>query len=431
MDRNKWRVVGCGEEDRISNLPEHLIDSILESLPIEDAVRTSIISKKWRHKWTTMSTLAFDEHFSKKFAKNRAFDHNGVIRIINKVLILHKGPISKFHLHIPNIFLDNFQEVDQFMLLLSRNNVRELILTNLNRSYELPSYLFSCRELTKLELQKCRFNPPLEFEGFLNLEELLLKDIDFGSRLCGTKIKLPQLKKLTLHMCKNVYNFNIKATKLRILTVAACPDAMLLQLFDSPCLFVAGIALKKPIQDFVGVEKMNLATMLSNLPRIEHFYVDSHFLKSLIAEKIPKLLPHAIYSLKRLALLYYQLADLHQLRSVLCLLRNSPNLETLCIFMAMVPRVDVGPASNHLESPNCLDCTLNRLQTVEITYLEGSKPELLFIKLLLTRSPSLDKFTITPSGALDAKKILDIAKDVMQYPRISPKAKMFYLNPKR
>nr|KAJ0226727.1 hypothetical protein LSAT_V11C100032370 [Lactuca sativa] len=76
---------------------------------------------------------------------------------------------------------------------------------------------------------------------------------------------------------------------------------------------------------------------------------------------------------------------------------------------------------------NCL--TLDRLQTVEIRYLEGSKVELLFIKLLLAHSPSLQKFTIRPSEASDIQKRLDIAMDIMQFPRASTKEKMFYLNP--
>ncbi|KAL7617376.1 hypothetical protein Lser_V15G03057 [Lactuca serriola] len=425
MERIKRRNVSCAEEDVISQLPEHLIDSILERVPVQDAVRTSIISKKWRYRWTTMRALVFDPKFSKKFAKNGAFSRNGFIRIINKLLILHKGLILKFALYIPNMFLDSFQEIDQFMLLLSRNSLMELIIVNANQRYELPSCVFSCLELRRLKVTKCFFNPPREFEGFLNLEELILKRIDFGARLCGTKINLPRLKTLTLNMCTNVYNFNIKATKLQNLIVIACPDAMLLQLLDNRCLFQVWIAFRKPIQDFVGVEKMTLAKMLSNFPRVIQFNIDSHFLK-----KIPKLLPHTIYNLKQLRLFRYQLADLHQLHGALCLLRNSPNLETLCIFMAMETWVDVGAASNHLESPNCLDCTLEQLQTVEITYLEGSKPELLFIKLILAHSPSLQKFTITPSKASDVQKRLDIAMDIMQFPRASTKAKMFYLNPK-
>ncbi|KAL4561383.1 hypothetical protein LXL04_033549 [Taraxacum kok-saghyz] len=79
-----------------SVLAEDLIDSILERVPIEDVVRTSILSRKWRYKWTTMRALVFDV-------------------IINQVLFLHNGPILKFRLHIPNISLDSFQDVDQWI----------------------------------------------------------------------------------------------------------------------------------------------------------------------------------------------------------------------------------------------------------------------------------------------------------------------------
>ncbi|CAH1441156.1 unnamed protein product [Lactuca virosa] len=280
------------------------------------------------------------------------------------------------------------------MLLLSRNGVKELSLTTSNLCYELPSYVFLCLELTKLKLKNCFFKPPLNFEGFLNLKDLFLRRIDFGANLCGAKINLPQLKQLSLHKCTNVYNFNIKTTKLQNLTVIACPDAM-------------------------------LTTMLSNMTKIKCFFVDAQFLEIFTAENIPKWFPHPVNSLKRMWFRKFQLGDVDQLNGALCLLQKSPNLKTLGMHLEMEPR----PASNYLESPNCLDCTLDRLQTVEIRYLEGSKPELLFIKLLLAHSPYLQKFTIRPSEASDIQKRLDIAMDIMQFPRASTKAKMFYLNP--
>ena len=94
----------------------------------------------------------------------------------------------------------------------------------------------------------------------------------------------------------------------------------------------------------------------------------------------------------------------------------------------VIDRHDVGPAADHLESPNCLDCTLNKLQTVEITSLQGSRIELLFIKLLLAHSPSLNKYTIRPNEASDAQKRLDMLKNVIRFPRASPKAKIFFLD---
>lgn len=83
------------------------------------------------------------------------------------------------------------------------------------------------------------------------------------------------------------------------------------------------------------------------------------------------------------------------------------------LYFLQNPELDEGPALNHLETPHCLDCTLNQLLTVKITVFEGSRTEILFLKLLLAHSPSLKKFTITPCGACG----VDISKDVMQFPR--------------
>ncbi|MFS7906562.1 putative FBD domain-containing protein [Helianthus anomalus] len=90
----------------------------------------------------------------------------------------------------------------------------------------------------------------------------------------------------------------------------------------------------------------------------------------------------------------------------------------------------VEATSNHLESPDCLDQIMNRLRTVELSPLQGSKPELLFIKLLLAHSPSLEKFTIQSDGTLDANKRFNIAKDVTRFPRASSKAELICLYPK-
>ncbi|CAH1441117.1 unnamed protein product [Lactuca virosa] len=359
--------ISCVEEDRISNLPEHLIDSILEWLRIEDVARTSIISKNWRYRWTTMRKLVFDKPFFKKILHKRELGRNGFLKLINKILILHNGSISEFYLYIPNMFLENYKIVDQCMQLLSKKGVKELVLMNSNKRYNLSSHVFFCPELTKLELENCFFKPPLEFQGFLNLKELYLHDIDFGPNMCGTRINLPQLEELYLLLCMNVYNFNINATKLLSLNVSYCPDAMLLRLLDSPSIIDLQISSQAPKKGLAPVERTNLARMLSNLPIIELLDVDCDFFKYGIEEIIPKWLPHEVKSLKCLELQDIQLGDMSQLHGVLCLLRNSPNVESLSMTLSdsKDPGVDEVRASNHLESPNCLDYTLNKLQNSE------------------------------------------------------------------
>jgi hypothetical protein len=48
-------VEGCheGGADRINDLPDHLLHRILICLPsTDDAVRTSVLSRRWRRVWT-------------------------------------------------------------------------------------------------------------------------------------------------------------------------------------------------------------------------------------------------------------------------------------------------------------------------------------------------------------------------------------------
>ncbi|KAJ0810202.1 putative F-box domain, FBD domain, leucine-rich repeat domain superfamily [Helianthus annuus] len=403
------------DDDIITNFPEDLINPILERLPIKDAVRTSVLSKNWRYRWTTMKSLAFDNHFSQQFLNIGAFSCYGFVRVISQIMIKHQGPILKFVLHIPKeIVLDSFQQVDLWMLILSRNNVRELHIVNFNQFYQIPTSVFSCRELRVLGLYRCILNPPLEFQGFPNLEVISLVCVHFGASLGGTVINLPQLKRLKLYSCGNVNNFNIKAEKLQYLRVTGCPDAnaMILQLLHSEHLNAVYIRRLSPVEDFIQVKRFS-------------FIVDGYFLKILAAEKFPDSLPHVVQCLQELELTSFSFGDLNQLQGAICMLRNSPNLKGLRVtHMLMGQEADLQLTSNYLESPDCLDQTLLMLQTVEMTSFEGSRPELLFVKLLLDCCPHLENMIIQPKSTIDAEKRLNIAKDVLMFPRASPKAKV-------
>ncbi|KAI3826795.1 hypothetical protein L1987_00851 [Smallanthus sonchifolius] len=220
-----------------------------------------------------------------------------------------------------------------------------------------------------LRLYNCIFKPPLEFQGFLNLEDIHLNSVYFGDNLGGNIINLPCLKKLILDKCNNVNNFNIKAEKLQSL-------------------------------------------------------------KFLAAQKFPKWLPHSVKRLRQLEFLSFSFGDLDQVQGALCMLRNSPNLKELRLtHMQLGHEADLELTSNYLESPHCLNQTLFMLQTVEMISLEGSRPELLFIKLLLDHSPRLENMIIRPRATADAQKVLNIAKAVMLFPRASAKAKMVYMDP--
>lgn len=49
--------------DVLSNFPDIVVDDILIHLPLRDAVRASILSKKWRYNWCRLPVLTLDKHF--------------------------------------------------------------------------------------------------------------------------------------------------------------------------------------------------------------------------------------------------------------------------------------------------------------------------------------------------------------------------------
>nr|XP_043611767.1 F-box/FBD/LRR-repeat protein At2g04230-like [Erigeron canadensis] len=388
------------EEDRISNLPENLIDSILEKLPVQDAIRTNILSKYWRYKWTTMTKLVLDKQFSEKFTKNGAFDPNGFITITNQILNLHKGAILTLNLHVPDMLLGSFQEVDQWILHLSRNGVRELVLTNSNRRYHLPSYMYLCTELRNLQLEKCILKPPPEFQGFIFMEDLFLTEVDFGDKLYKTMITLPQVKNLTVHKCINIHSFNIKSPILQNLIEGKPVNRSLDRSYPSfvyCCLNLRKLHLQTPcilnspldLQRYLYLKALSLSNVefgatlygkLVNLPQLKtltlircrnvhNFNLQASNLRYLTIFTLPDAtllqLSHNI-----------KLGDLDQLQGLLWMLQNSLNLERLSVLKLQLGlpgmNLDEQPAISYLEAAGCSIQTFNQLKIVEILSIEGS-----------------------------------------------------------
>ena len=61
----KHKVSLSATEDFISGMPENVITDILDRLPIQNAVGTSILSRNWRFKWNMLTQLKFYKEFAK------------------------------------------------------------------------------------------------------------------------------------------------------------------------------------------------------------------------------------------------------------------------------------------------------------------------------------------------------------------------------
>jgi hypothetical protein len=153
------------ELDKISNLPGHVIDHILSNLSIREAVRTSVLSSKWRYKWATLPHLAFDNQCFSVSSQDHTIVKNKLVNIVDHVLLLHNGPIYKFKLSHRDVL--GIPDIDRWILHLSRRSIKEFVLEIWKgQRYKMPSSLFSCHNLNHLELFNCLLKPPLAFEGF-------------------------------------------------------------------------------------------------------------------------------------------------------------------------------------------------------------------------------------------------------------------------
>lgn len=55
----------AGEEEDIfyNKLPESLVTHILSFLPTKDVVHTSVLSKRWERRWTSLTKLSLHDHY--------------------------------------------------------------------------------------------------------------------------------------------------------------------------------------------------------------------------------------------------------------------------------------------------------------------------------------------------------------------------------
>lgn len=84
---------------------------------------------------------------------------------------------------------------------------------------------------------------------------------------------------------------------------------------------------------------------------------------------------------------------------------------------------------SHLESQSRKDAVLDNLTTVQISGLVGLRAELLFSKILLASSPSLeDMFLSFRTDVSYPNEILRIKQEFSKLPRKSQKAELLWCN---
>ncbi|GMP58371.1 hypothetical protein CsSME_00022062 [Camellia sinensis var. sinensis] len=346
--------------DIISNLPESVKETILACLPIQDAVRTSVLSTKWRYTWTKLPQLVFDDTFcSDLFCKTK----DKLMTIIYQVLLFHHGPIPKFTCSLSG--LKSCSEFDQLILFVSKKGFSRLL---------------------KLELYE------------------VVVTADILSRLISSS---PLLERLSLQNSTSIDCLEINAPNLRFLLCEIHAGSICLKNTVQLASIAIGLMASMDVEEFEEAETSKLVTLFGNLPVIEFLELDYYYLRYMSAGGVPKRLPTTLNNLKFLYLNQICFGQLNEILVFLCLIRSSPNLVKIRILVHTDETADDvidNPVLKLLEKQDWSDVSLNQLRAVEMYDISIMRSELEFIKLLLAKSPMLETMIIKPDPVEVADK---------------------------
>ncbi|KAL8093084.1 F-box/FBD/LRR-repeat protein At1g13570-like [Apium graveolens] len=421
-----------GEDIITSQLPQHIRETILGFLPIREAVRTSVLSSKWRHCWTMIPHLNFDDEFvdgildKLEQRDDPELKSQKLVSVINSVLLLHNGPVLKFSL----ICSDddwNFQIIQDYIVqwipLLSRNGTKQLVLEDVVLR-DFSAHHFSSLKLTHLKLVDFWFRYAPTFKVFPYLTNLELVQVEVID-LADSKQKIfncPVLEKLTLTLCNGIFSTNFYAPRLKCLRQLCheITSGFSLVGLENLSEYTFGL-LDMPRTETI---KFNFDKVLGSLPKIEKFCIAMQFMQYLAAGHSPKTLSKSLPCLKILNVSDMSFNKSSEVSCLLCLIRSAPNLCKLSISAEYLVEGDL--KEYWIEDSE--DCTMDHLKIVTFQYFKGLRAELELVKFLLARSPLLKTLFIHFYGAVEKDAALTLFEEILQYSKASPTAQIRCLN---
>ncbi|MED6173871.1 hypothetical protein PIB30_063724 [Stylosanthes scabra] len=471
----KGRGKGKGEEKvessfSICDLPDAILHLIITSLPTKEAIRTSILSKRWQHLWKDISKIELEE--------GKPEERQQFIHFVTRLLVAcNCSNLKKFSLSC-NVGKDA-NLVNEWLCGFLNPKIEELSLQfeEIQEPLIFPNQLFTCATLTKFRLDMRHvFKLPSSIH-FQCLQTLTLSNIIFPDTSSTQQLfsGCPALEVLFLTDCnwKNVQDVCIYSPLLRKIHIWENEEDIL----DDDDYYIDGLNVTNCCQVLIIGNNLKSFTYYGDCMNEYFLYRSTLVIDASIQVQLPpecywdndntweiasgnftfrllKMIPNmekltmsetSIMVLSRTTSLLGQLplfCNLAELvldplssielsyAALLALLRNSPCLQVIKF---------KGGLSLAKDDENCIFdplplCFSTTLKTIEINGITGKKDELCAIKILLQAASVLDKLCIQcywhsfdlDDNDIGLKMSKELYKQILKYPKRSMDCKIVF-----
>ncbi|ESW10490.1 hypothetical protein PHAVU_009G214000 [Phaseolus vulgaris] len=180
MEKKRRRRSGeRNEEDRLSDLPNGVLLHIMEYLPTRQVFQNSVLSKRWKNLWKSLTTLSL-----KPFKGIRKYN-----KFISLVLSNRDHSVPLHNLDLTVFVSVEPKLLNNFIKYGALHHLQKLTLSIDSKFKEIPNYfvplIFNCQSLTFLDLFICSSRSSLKLPPSLllpSLKTLHLSNVTFTAR---------------------------------------------------------------------------------------------------------------------------------------------------------------------------------------------------------------------------------------------------------
>ncbi|KAF5729026.1 F-box/LRR-repeat protein [Tripterygium wilfordii] len=420
----------------LSKFPDVVLQHILSFLPTKDAIRTSVLSKRWEYLWTSIPNLEFNDHKA-----NRAT----FMDFVDRGIALRKTDIKDFSLTCD--VLGDESRIRRWVSAAVRYDVQTFCtdLSKCKESFELPQCLFNCASLRELHLSvSCtlKLPPSVCFSTLkiLSLHSITFPDDHFTQKLFSG---CPMLEDLWLHECNwvNVKIVSIYAPRLLKLSISEMEidnhtwnesngcQIMIFgnclkyfyyigELFNEYCFYNESSLDDVWIQMYYTDQRSRVVAyrlfkLLSGLRDFKELAISKDAVE--VLNHAAELLAH-MPLFNNLSILFLDWGQVNLgSKALLKILQNSPHLNSL----VLVEGISFPSDSERILEP-LPSCFLSHLKKIEVYEFEGTEKAYMDVAaILLKRTAALEKLVLScpKSSTWTLEEKENVRNELLELPR--------------